>query len=112
MQHLLYNTFHHSCSQMQAFTVINLELIQESVAYKIIWTIIHLNIFKNVHQQLWYSNEVYSHVKLTYKWIPHHSLIIDYQVFIKINEKINPAPIYANNSDSPLNQTQITSSGN
>lgn len=30
------------------------------VAYKIIWTIIHLNIFKNVHQQLWYSNEVYS----------------------------------------------------
>lgn len=40
------------------------ELIQESVAYKIIWTIIHLNIFKNVHQQLWYSNEVYSHVNI------------------------------------------------
>lgn len=91
---------------MQAFTVINLELTQESVAYKIIWTIIHLNIFKNVHQQLWYSNEVYSHVNI------QDSLIIDYQVFIKINEKINPAPIYANNSDSPLNQTQITSSGN
>lgn len=109
MQHLLYNTFHHSCSQMQAFTVINLELIQESVAYKIIWTIIHLNIFKNVHQQLWYSNEVYSHVN---KQVNTTSFFNNRLPSIKINEKINPAPIYANNSDSPLNQTQITSSGN